>query len=126
MSDSRCRGVVPAQEHSCCGGQRGHVADLGHEHRSQHGTGTGDGLNRREPGVALKLGADALGHDVDLEGERVDGPAKRDHPGLIGPIQAEPAEQLLPADTEQVRHRHPHAVLGQHRNAVPVASLKTR
>ncbi len=83
VSDSRWRGVIPAQEHSCCGaGEAGHVTDLGDEHRGQHRPDAGDGLDRLEAGVAGQLAAGALGQNVDLERERVDQPAQREHPGV--------------------------------------------
>src|SRR6266540_4129982 len=79
-----------------------HVADRGQEHRAQHRPDPGDGLHRLEPGVAGELAAGALGQNVDLEGERVDEPAKREHAGVERGVQGQLVKQRRPADTEQV------------------------
>jgi hypothetical protein len=88
--------------------------DLGHKHRPQCWSDAGNGLDRLEAAVWLELGGQPLGHDVDLEREGVDQPAKREHPGLKRRVQSPLVEQLGPGHTEQVRHRDLHALLGQH------------
>jgi hypothetical protein len=55
-------------------GEPGHVADLGDEHRGQHGADAVDGLDRPEAGMGLQLRAGAFGQHVDLESERIDQP----------------------------------------------------
>ncbi len=60
VSDSRCRGVKPAQLHSWRGpGEARDVADLDHEDGGQHRTHSTDGLDGVIAGVILQGGDDA-------------------------------------------------------------------
>ncbi len=96
-------------------GEPGDIADLGDEDRCEDRSDPVDGLHRQIARMTGQFRRGPLRHDIDLEIEGVDQPAQRHHPGVVGRIQSQPVEQLLPADPEQIRHRHVHALFGQHR-----------
>src|SRR5450755_3459936 len=62
-SDSRCRGVSPAHEHSCAGGlEPGHLADLGEKRVHPHGLRHTHAAEFVREGVPINVIRDQLGH----------------------------------------------------------------
>ena len=116
VSDSWCFGVSPAQRGQLRGPvEPGDVADLGDEHRRQHRPDPRD-----LPGSPGSRGGCAAGPATSLANSSiskssvVDQPQRGVRPGPATPATARPGQQLLPADAEQVAHRHLHAGAGEH------------
>jgi len=116
VSDSRWRGVTPAHEHSCCGQAKRVTSPISATNTAARDRADPvDGLHRAVSRVGRQLRGDSPPHGVDLERERLDQPAQRRNPPGVGRVQAQLVEQALPGGAEQVTHRHPHALLREHR-----------
>jgi hypothetical protein len=97
----------------------GDVTDLGDEHRAQQRPDAGNGLNRDVAGISAQPPGDQPGEGVDLEVNAVitrSSESTRERDSTVSRVATvSPVEQLLPARSEQITHRHRHPGAGEHR-----------
>jgi hypothetical protein len=116
VSDSRCRGVNPAQLASCAGpGKRPTSPISPGEHRGQDRSDTRDGLYRDVAGIGAQPAGDQPSEEVDLEVDNVDEPQARVHLRPHRWRQPNPLQQLSAVGAEQIRHRDRYSGAGEHR-----------
>jgi hypothetical protein len=95
-------------------GEAVHVADLGHKDRRQHRAHPGDGLDRQVANVAGQGLADLPSKHRDLLVVGGKQPPQRGNPQRVGALQPQLLQQPAAGHAEQVAHRHPHPLLGEH------------
>jgi hypothetical protein len=115
VSDSWWRGVRLAQEHSCGGRAKRRTSPISATKMATKvgpTQGSSGAPRSRGGGAAWRRSrAGAFG----LEVERVDQVQQRRDAHAIRPRQLDLVEQFEAAPAEQVGHRHPHTLFGEHR-----------